>query len=248
MTPLVLQPARLSGEAKAPRDRAYSVRRRYADAIHRAGGRLLALPPIDDRLDELVEVVARVDGVVLHGGGDLDPARYGAADRHPAVAGVEPAHDRVELAVVAAALDVGVPVLAICRGMQVLNVALGGTLVQHLEPSAVDHLDALHEVAVSPGSRLASALGTTAVTGHSWHHQALDRLGDGLVVTGRAADGVVEAVELPGRWVLGVQWHPEDTAAEDPVNQRLFDAFVAACAAGRGAPRPAAVAAHPSGW
>jgi putative glutamine amidotransferase len=111
----------------------------------------------------------------------------------------------------------------------VLNVALGGTLHQDLGERAPAHRDGLHDVAVTPGTRLADVLGVRTATGHSSHHQAIDRLGDGLVVAARAPDGTVEAVELPGAWVVGVQWHPEDTAATDPVNQRLFDAFVASC-------------------
>ncbi|MFM7534845.1 MAG: gamma-glutamyl-gamma-aminobutyrate hydrolase family protein [Acidimicrobiales bacterium] len=229
MVPLVLQPGRRTGEAKGPRDVTFSVRRAYAEAVHRAGGRLLALPPIDDRLDELDEVLGRIDGVLLHGGGDVEPARYGASEVHPTVGGVDPVHDAVELAGVRAAIGRGIPVLAICRGHQVLNVALGGTLHQDLGAQGPAHRDCLHEVTVVPGTRLAGALGVGVAVGHSWHHQAIDRLGDGLVVSARAPDGTVEAVELPGSWVLGVQWHPEDTAATDPVNQRLFDGFVAAC-------------------
>ena len=115
--------------------------------------------------------------------------------------------------------------LAICRGHQVLNVALGGTLVQHIE----DHRFVHHAVELAPDSLLAAVVGHGAPIGHSVHHQAIDRLGAGLVVTGRADDGTIEAIELPGRWVVGIQWHPEDTAADDPDQQRLFDAFVAAC-------------------
>ena len=113
-----------------------------------------------------------------------------------------------------------------------LNVALGGTLVQHIE----DHRFVHHAVTLEPGSLAAAAVGQHAPVGHSVHHQAIDRLGAGLVVSGRADDGTIEAVELPGRWVLGVQWHPEDTAADDPDQQRLFDSFVAA--AGGPTPRP----------
>ena len=121
--------------------------------------------------------------------------------------------------------------LAICRGCQVLNVALGGTLHQHITDgeTTVAHQRERHDVTLAAGSLTTRAMGTQQPKGWSQHHQAIDRLGRGLVVAGRAADGVVEAVELPGRWVVGVQWHPEDTAADDPDQQRLFDAFVAEC-------------------
>jgi putative glutamine amidotransferase len=118
-------------------------------------------------------------------------------------------------------------VLAICRGHQVLNVALGGTLVQHIDGHRFVH----HTTTLVPGCRAAVAIGHERPVGHHVHHQAIDRLGTDLVVTGRADDGTIEAVERPEGWVVGVQWHPEDTAAHDGDQQRLFDAFVAACRA-----------------
>jgi gamma-glutamyl-gamma-aminobutyrate hydrolase PuuD len=136
-----------------------------------------------------------------------------------------------------AAIEMGLPTLAICRGIQVLNVALGGSLVQHLPDvtTQVHRPGERHAVTVTPGSRIHAALGTERAVGLSWHHQAIDRLADGLVVTGRADDGTIEAVELEGdAWIVGVQWHPEDTAGDDAVQQRVFDAFVEQ-AASRGA-------------
>ena len=150
---------------------------------------------------------------------------YGAAEIDDRVTGVDADHDDLDLACARAAIDLGRPLLAICRGHQVLNVALGGSLLQHID----DHRFVHHDVELEPGCRAALAIGHTRPVGHSVHHQAIDRVGDGLVVTGRAADGTIEAVELPGAWVVGVQWHPEDTADRDGDQQRLFDAFVAAC-------------------
>jgi putative glutamine amidotransferase len=180
-----------------------------------------------------LEILDRVDGLMLLGGGDLDPARYGA-EPHPEVYGVDPDRDAVEIALVRAAADRGIPTLAICRGIQVVNVAFGETLVQHLPdvPGLVQHgvpgggTPARHTVKVTPDTRLAEAVGRESVECSSHHHQALDRLGDGLVVTSRADDGVIEAVELDGPgWMVAVQWHPEDTAAEDAAQQALFDAL-----------------------
>jgi putative glutamine amidotransferase len=156
----------------------------------------------------------------------VDPGRYGAAEWHPTVGGVVAEHDEAELDAAHAALQAGLPVLAICRGLQVLNVALGGTLRQHVE----GHRGLDHEVHVAPGSRVAAAMGSLRPSVRSVHHQAVDRPGQGLVVTATHPDGTVEACELVGdAWVVGVQWHPEDTAADDPANQGLFDAFVRAC-------------------
>jgi gamma-glutamyl-gamma-aminobutyrate hydrolase PuuD len=170
--------------------------------------------------------------VLLAGGPDIDPGRYGA-ERHPKTGGAREERDEWELAVVRAALDRDLPVLAVCRGLQVLNVALGGTLVQHLpdvvgsemhSPVVGEH--GRHSVALQSGSRIAAIVGERAeIATH--HHQGLGELGDGLVPSGWAEDKVVEAVELPGRtWVFGVQWHPEAYNGD-----RLFAAFVAGCAA-----------------
>ncbi len=168
---------------------------------------------------------ARFDGLLMLGGGDVAPARYGATEVHPDVRGVDARQDAFELAALRAALELDLPVLAICRGLQLLNVAFGGSLHQHIE----GHKLILHDVTVEPGSRLA-ALGTMRPAGHSVHHQSIDRVGAGLVVTARADDGTVEGIELPEHWVVGVQWHPEDTAADDPAQQALLDAFVGECA------------------
>jgi len=198
--------------------------RLYTDAVFEAGGLPVLLAP----RPESVEAVDRLDGVVLAGGPDLDPRRYGAEpDPHTGLPRTD--RDAAELAVLQRALELGRPVLAVCRGLQVLNVALGGTLVQHL-PDSVGHTGhnprpgvfGRTDIALDGGSHVATALGATVIA-QCHHHQAIDRLADGLVITGRAADGTIEAVELDERpFVVGVQWHPEQ---DDP---RLFGALVAA--------------------
>jgi gamma-glutamyl-gamma-aminobutyrate hydrolase PuuD len=198
----------------------------YPAVVTAAGGVPVLLAPVP----EAAVVVDRLDAVVLAGGPDVGPDRYGAAP-HPRTGQPRPERDAAELAVVHRALQRGIPVLGVCRGAQVLNVALGGTLVQHV-PDAVGHTGhnpspgvfGTTVVTLEPGSRVGAALGQeVAVRCH--HHQALERVADGLVVTGRAADGTVEAVELTGSpFVVGVQWHPE----EDATDVRLMAALVAA--------------------
>ncbi|NUO63458.1 MAG: gamma-glutamyl-gamma-aminobutyrate hydrolase family protein [Gemmatimonadaceae bacterium] len=210
----------------------------YTDAIAGAAMLPLVVPPLDTaRADE---IVAAVDGIVLTGGEDVDPARYGAA-RHPATEGLHGARDGWEIALLAAARAARRPVLAICRGIQVANVALGGTLVQDLpseRPSAIAHArsddreERVHDVDVTPGSRLAAALGATHLRVNSSHHQALDRVAPGLAVTAAAPDGVVEGAEWTGDdgwWMLGVQWHPEELVrTAEGWDRALFAAFRAA--------------------
>jgi putative glutamine amidotransferase len=216
----------------------YGVPENYVDAIRRAGGRpLLLLPGETASADELL---ARVDGLVLIGGGDVDPARYGGVDE-ATVYGVEPDRDELEIGLLLAADEHEVPTLAICRGMQVMNVAFGGTLIAHLParagglehgaPSGEDHRH--HQVRAAPDSLLASAAGSAALDCSTHHHQGVDALGAGLVATGWADDGLVEAIERERGWMLGVQWHPEDTAADDRAQQRLFDEIVERVRGGR---------------
>jgi gamma-glutamyl-gamma-aminobutyrate hydrolase PuuD len=196
----------------------------YVDAVERAGGRAVLLPPSEDGVDETLDVL---DGIVFSGGADVDPARYGA-EAHPETDAPQARRDAGELALLEAALARDLPTLAICRGFQLLNVARGGDLVQHLpetvgsdEHKQVPGEFAVHPVEVKEGSRLASIVGAgPAVTSH--HHQALGRVGDGLVECAWAADGTLEAVEDPDlRFAVGVQWHPE--AGEDDA---LFAALV----------------------
>lgn len=207
----------------------------YVRALEAAGLVPVVVPPLatPDAALPLLDVVA---GLVLTGGEDVDPARYGAPP-HPALGPVVASRDETELALVSGARARGLPTLAICRGIQVLNVALGGTLVQDLpseRPGEVLHDpdgsrdSRVHEVAIAPGSRLAAAIGATRATVNSFHHQAVDRVGEGLAVVARAPDGVVEGVEAAddGWWVLGVQWHPEElTGTPESWDRSLFAAF-----------------------
>jgi putative glutamine amidotransferase len=212
----------------------YALPVEYVQAVRRAGGVPVLLPPGESDVEE---VVALVDGLVLAGGGDLDPASYGR-ERHPATERVDPERDAFELALVQALVARRVPLLGICRGCQVVNVALGGTLHQHL-PDVVGEALAhwgpreaplpRHPVQVEPASCLARTLGETRAEPVSWHHQAPDRVAPGLRVVARAEDGTIEALELPAHpWLLAVQWHPELSAAEEESQQRLFDGLVGA--------------------
>jgi putative glutamine amidotransferase len=198
----------------------------YVRAVERAGGRAVLVPPDPDGVEEILAVL---DGLVFSGGNDLEPREYGA-EAHPATNGTNPERDRGELALLTAALERDLPMLAICRGFEVLNVARGGDLVQHL-PDEVGHEEhravvgefSEHEVRVDPSSRIGEVRG--AVKSH--HHQGVGRIGEGLREVAWAADGTVEALEDPERaFVVGVLWHPE--AGED---QRLFEQLVEAARA-----------------
>jgi len=188
----------------------------YADAVEATGGRPLLVPPSSDGLDETLDAL---DGLIFSGGSDLDPELYGQ-DPHEETFGLVRDRDEAELALMRAALERDMPLLAICRGSQVLNVARGGDLLQHL-PDEVGHEDhkhtpgvfADHEVDVEPGTKVAALLGDRAPV-KSHHHQGFDRLGEGLLAAARADDGTVEALEDPTRsFAIGVLWHPE--AGED---------------------------------
>jgi gamma-glutamyl-gamma-aminobutyrate hydrolase PuuD len=195
----------------------------YVRAVERAGGRAVLIPPDDDGNEEILDAL---DGIVFSGGNDMEPSSYGA-DPHETTDGTNPARDRGELALLEAALARDLPVLAICRGFEVLNVARGGDLVQHL-PELVGHEEhravvgefSEHTVRVDPDSRVGEVAG--AVKSH--HHQGIGRLGEGLREVAWAEDGTVEAIEDPEKpFVVGVLWHPE--AGED---QRLFEQLVEA--------------------
>ena len=187
----------------------------YVRAVEHAGGRPLLVPPSDDAIPETLDAL---DGIIFSGGGDLDPETYGA-DPHPEVGGVVPERDRGEIALLQAALERDMPVLAICRGSQLLNVARGGDLVQHL-PEHVGHDDhrlptdqpamADHEVNVREGTKVSEILGDRAPVKSS-HHQGFGKVGEGLREAAHAEDGTVEALEDPERrFTLGVLWHPEE--------------------------------------
>ncbi len=184
----------------------------YVSAVTRAGGRPLLVPPIEDAVDETLD---SLDGILFSGGSDIDPSVYGA-EPHPSVNGTRPERDRAELALMQAALERDLPVLAVCRGMEILNVARGGDLVQHL-PDVVGHehhkhtpgVFGDHEVGLEGESRLGRILGDRAPV-KSHHHQGVGRLGDGLVEAAWADDETIEAIEDPSRrFCLGVLWHPE---------------------------------------
>lgn len=207
----------------------------YVEALHRAGALEAILMPVAIDDTDAGEILDRFDGLLLLGGGDLRPEEYGQEPQE-AVYGVVPHRDRFEIALARAAVARGLPTLAICRGHQVLNVALGGSLDQHIADRAglvahgkpgVPGGSSVHAVELEPGSRLAEAMGVRHASVSSHHHQAVDRAGHGLRVTARAPDGVVEGIELDGdAWIVGAQWHPEDTAVDDPAQQRLFDTLV----------------------
>ena len=222
--PLIAIPGRRSDEAKGHRTPVVSGGRLYADAVQRAGGLPVVIPPTGD-VHLIRATVERCDGMVLLGGGDVSPAQYG----HEVTArlfGVDEFIDAFEIAAVQHAVALDLPVLAICRGHQILNVALGGTLIQHLENYEV-HRDTMHDVQLTQGSLVAEAMGTTQPMTHSFHHQAIDTAAPSLAVVGHSSDRTIEAVQhSTSTWVIGVQWHPEDTAEEDPANQGLFNALV----------------------
>ncbi len=204
--------------------------RAYVDAVAAAEGAPVILPVQSP--GSAAAVVERLDALVLSGGGDVAPERYGE-QRHPAVGGVDEDRDAWEVALIAQARQRHVPILAICRGVQILNVALGGTLIQHLPEHDDSHLHleprtfdaASHHVQVTPGTTMAKVLDTDAVDVNTLHHQAIDRCADDLVVVGIEEHGIVEAVEHPAEPILGVQWHPE-LISHLPPHQRLFDWLV----------------------
>jgi putative glutamine amidotransferase len=189
--------------------------RNYSLAVQREGAIALMLSPDDAVADDPEQLLDMLDGLILAGGSDVDPATYGA-EPHPETRGTNADRDRFEVALARAALERDMPVLGICRGMQVLNVACGGTLDQHVEALETHrHTRGVfsdHEVDLEPDSLAARAAGGDRVAVKSHHHQGLERVGDGLAVTGRSPDdGMVEAIELPARqFALGVLWHPEE--------------------------------------
>ncbi len=192
----------------------------YVQAVQRAGGMALLLPPDEQLVEEPEEVLALLDGLILAGGADIDPGSYGET-RDPHTVDTVPERDRFEIALTRAAIERDLPLLGICRGMQLINVACGGTLIQHL-PDRYGHGEhrrvvgtfdgAEHDVNLQEGSLAQSAAGETVHTTKSHHHQGVDCLGAGLIVSGTSAfdDELAEAIEVPGkRFALGVQWHPE---------------------------------------
>jgi putative glutamine amidotransferase len=205
--------------------------RSYTLTVQAAGGMALLLPPDDATAEQPAEALDLIDGLLLAGGSDIDPGSYGAV-AHPETRGTWPERDRFELGLTHAALERDMPVLGVCRGMQLLNVACGGTLVQHL-PDLVGHDDHRHtpgafgdhEVRLQDGTLAARAVGAARALVKSHHHQGVDELGEGLVAVGWSdADDAIEAVELPGRtYALGVLWHPEEDERSNVIGS-LVDA------------------------
>ena len=220
-------------------DPAVAIQAMYVESLQRAGAQEAVLGPRHLDHGEALAVLEHFDGLLLPGGGDVIPERYGAG-RAEQTYGTVPLRDEFEFALCNAALELSLPLFAICRGTQVLNVALGGTLCQHITDDfpghgtpGVEGGQNVHDVSIERESRAGAAMGTVRARCSCHHHQAVDRVGRGLRVTARGNDGIVEAMELDGpTWITAVQWHPEDTAATDPAQQGLFDAFVTAARRG----------------
>lgn len=230
--PLIALPARFSASASAIRHKAEVAASALVEAVYRAGGEPFVMHP-STPYD--ASRLARCDGVLLPGGGDLHPRHYGAETEHEALYDVDDAQDAFDLALTAHALAEGIPTLAICRGLQVVNTVLGGTLNQHMPET---HRHKVHPVTVKPGTLLAETVAAEQLTASCYHHQEIAALAPPLTPTAFAADGTIEAAELthPHGWFAAVQWHPEDTAATDPPHQALFNSLVRAC--GTGTRRP----------
>lgn len=215
--PLIAIPARFSASASALRYRAEVAAAALVRAVFEAGGEPWIMHPTAGDDDEVRERLSSARGVLLPGGGDLHP-RWSEANSHPSLYDVDETQDVFDLAVARVALSAGLPLLAVCRGLQVVNVARGGDL----HPDVPGHRHVIHRVALAGGSTIDVSC---------YHHQALGRLGKDIFVTGRAEDGTVEAVGIQDHhgWFRGVQWHPEDTFDTDPAQAAIFAEFVTAC-------------------
>ena len=212
----------------------YALRENYAQAVARAGGLPMLLP---HEAEQAADYLDRLDGVIVTGGAfDVDPALFGEATRHPTVK-TKDRRTAFELALTRGALDRDLPLLGICGGQQLLNIVLGGTLIQHVPdevPTALAHeqpnprTEPGHAVRLTPGTRLHRICGADEIAVNSTHHQAVKAVGGGVTVNALAPDGVIEGIEVAGRrFCLGVQWHPEYSVSSG--DDRIFDAFVAAC-------------------
>jgi putative glutamine amidotransferase len=205
----------------------------YIDAVRRAGGVPILLPPGEQNPDRLIQVV---DGLLFTGGGDIDPDHYSGAS-HPTIYKIDPERDAFELALARRAIRADIAVLGICRGLQVLSVASGGQLLSHVPDAfgtSVLHREeqicpTRHPVEVLPDSQLAQIIGGSHLDVVSWHHQAVTTVPPGWQAAAYAPDGLIEAVEHGNHpWAIALQWHPELSSAEDPLQQRIFDAFITA--------------------
>lgn len=233
--PVVVIPARFSASASALRYRAEVTAAKLVQAVYDAGAEPLVLhPDVPAGLDEAAldqhvrDRVWMADGILLPGGGDL-AAHWAGQEAHATQYDVDETQDAFDLALARVAIEDRIPLLAICRGTQVVNVARGGDLVQDLtETLGADHRHLVHEIEVLDDSPLRLVVPDRKMTISCYHHQGLGRLGDRLKASAYAEDGTIEAVALDGHqgWYLGVQWHPEDTAATDPQQARVFQTFV----------------------
>lgn len=240
MPPLIAVTTSISPGNEGRPDRA-TLNGAYLRVIERAGGAPVMLAPQFDQRS-ITALMAASSGLLVTGGGDIFPGLYGQ-EQDPATNGVSVDRDRMEVEALGLALERGLPVLAICRGMQLLNVAMGGSLIQDLPSQRSSHINhaqtvggaaernaVTHQVRTTQSSRLARILGPGPLQTNSMHHQAVDALGTGLVAVAWADDDIVEGVEMPGeQWVFGVQWHPEELVGIETHADRLFQAFLAAC-------------------
>jgi putative glutamine amidotransferase len=243
--PLIAIPSRFSTSASALRHRAEVASRNLVEAVYAAGGEPLLVHPdaplgeADD--DAVAERLSWADGILLPGGGDMSAQWAGQADHH-SLYDVDLEQDAFDLSVARYAFSAEVPLLAVCRGTQVVNVMRGGTLVQDMDEHDDElshHRNHVHHITVDAGTRAAAVLGQS-VEVSCYHHQCIATLGEGLSVTARAEEGVIEAVELPsyGGWFLGLQWHPEDTWRTEPKQLAVVAALVEAARASRAATGP----------
>jgi putative glutamine amidotransferase len=212
-------------------DGSFSLPGVYIDAVRRAGGVPFLVPPGETNWSPLLAII---DGWILTGGGDMDPGAYGG-EGHETMYMVDSERDSSEFELVRHIVDSSAPIFGICRGVQVLNVVMGGDLHAHLPDVVGDQIahrapprqPIPHRVTLKPGTKLAAIVKELEFEAASWHHQGIRKVASALEVVAHAPDGVIEAVEMAAHpWLIGVQWHPELTAARDPIQQRLFDAFV----------------------
>ncbi|MFL5625221.1 MAG: gamma-glutamyl-gamma-aminobutyrate hydrolase family protein [Ktedonobacteraceae bacterium] len=220
----------------------YCNNRTYVHAVEDAGGIPVLIPMLND-ISVLESLLSRLDGLLLSGGGDIDSVRYDE-DARPVLGSIDTQLDELEFSLVAWALQEDMPILGVCRGMQLLNVALGGSLYQDLEedyPGAMLHCrrelprnTLIHNIHVATGSRMEKILGTNELWINSLHHQAVKAPGANIYISGRAEDGVAELLEMPNhRFVVGIQGHPEEIYTQEAACARLFSAFIRACGSGK---------------
>ena len=214
-------------------DNRYTLPADYIDAVRRAGGVPLLIAPGESRVEAILDVI---DALVLSGGGDIDPSRYDGK-RHDTNYSIDQERDTLELELARRVIDSSIPTLGICRGAQILNVVQGGKLIEHIPDEIGEKVlhrapprePVTHGVKLKTGSRLAKILGRDQFDATSWHHQALRGAAAGFDAVAHAPDGTIEAIEMPSHpWMIAVQWHPELSAASDPLQQKLFDALVEA--------------------